>query len=257
MARRGTRRRSRPRRRPCPARRREPCGRGGARATSRSSSAAAEPFAAACTRPTRVVRPVVSLQSDAPVTAAGTALNTPRPTSTARHRGTDAGPMMSSTHALVQNPIGRSVSIGCNGCPSQVPLNRSFSGPSGTTRCTTRCTVRLGASSRVSCSTRATAACSAFPAYSGLGTGFLTIRHAHGLPRIRDATPCTAPEPTRYVPVPIRTPRTEPGDAVREIPLDEITIVGALDVERTATGPRAASAARMDPTAASRRPHPR
>src|SRR6185295_14120680 len=45
----------------------------------------------------------------------------------------------------------------------------------------------------------------------------------------------TAPDPTRYVPVPIRAPRTK-GDAVREIPLDGITIVGALDVERAARG---------------------
>ena len=200
------------------------------------------------------MRPVVSLQSDAPVTAAGTALNTPSPTSTRAASRYRRGPMMSSTHALVQNPIGRSVSIGCNGCPSHVPLRRSFSGPSGTTRCTTRRAVRLGSSSRVPARRARLPRAARFP-------------RTTGSERVPDDPPCarSTPDPRRRhaaprrtpradVPVPIRAPRTK-GDAVREIPLDGDHDRGCARRGADRPRPGTASPAGMDATAASRRPH--
>ena len=126
--RRGTRRRSRRWHRRGRARRRERDGRARATTTTPRRTQARCVFAAACTRPIRRAGPVVSPQSAAPLSAVGTAVSTPHATSWVAARRALRPPTRSRVNADVQNPMGRSVSSGCSGWPSHVPLRRSLAG---------------------------------------------------------------------------------------------------------------------------------
>ncbi len=75
--------------------------------------ASAVELSAACTIPTRRSFAVVSDQSAAPLAAVGSALSTPSPTSSCAAGRLRRPPIRSSVKALVQNPMGRSVSTGC------------------------------------------------------------------------------------------------------------------------------------------------
>ena len=91
-------------------------------------------------------------QSLSPVAAVGTAAAMPAQTSTSA----DLASRASSNAAIDQAPIGRSVSSGCSGCPSQVPLSRFRTGRGRTTRPTAAVIGVATRSSPSACSTRCT-----------------------------------------------------------------------------------------------------
>jgi hypothetical protein len=70
-------------------------------------------------------------KSDRPEAAVGRAATTPTATSVSapRREVPLKSPTRSSRNALVHAPMGISVSIGCAGWPSHVPLSKSFTGP--------------------------------------------------------------------------------------------------------------------------------
>ena len=72
------------------------------------------------TRPRRRSTRSRSAQSARPETAVGTTVSSPAATMTSAARRVRRPPK-SSTQAEVQNPMGRSVSAGCSGCPSHSP----------------------------------------------------------------------------------------------------------------------------------------
>src|SRR5215218_9008754 len=148
---------------------------------------AAPVFAAAWTAPTRRTSSLAgsaSAHSVAPVTAVGSANVRPRAISRSAASRDRSPPSQSSSTALVQVPIGRSVSTGCSACPSQVPLSASLTGPAGTASRTVFPTARAGASSgskAVMASAASWAAVAVMPAeYPSAPMSDLVLSEDHG-----------------------------------------------------------------------------
>ena len=104
-------------------------------ASDAPNSAVAPAFAAAWTMPARRTSSLAgsaSAHSVRPVADAGSANAIPSAIRRSAASRDASPPSQSSSTALVQVPIGRSVSSGCSAWPSHVPLRASFTGPAGT-----------------------------------------------------------------------------------------------------------------------------
>ena len=91
----------------------------------------------------------VSAQSLIPATAVGTAVAIPTAISRSAALAPDRGARTSTSDADVSEPIAKSVSNGCSGWPSQVPLSASLTGPAGSQSRTLAAAALAGRSSRL------------------------------------------------------------------------------------------------------------